>query len=121
MLNIIENLPDHVVGVEAFDEVSAHDLKNVVIPAIQKNLDKYNEINYLLVLRTGVENWTPGAWVEDMWTGMKHYTKWKKIAVVTNEKAVEKLTNGFSFLSIGDVKGFKLDELEQAKKWVSEA
>lgn len=121
MLKIIENLPDNVVGVEAFDEVNADDLKNILIPALERSVNKYNEINYLLVLRTEVKNWTAGAWVQDMWAGMKNFTKWNKIAVVTNESAVEKFTDGFSLLTPGEAKGFKLNEEEEAKHWVSSA
>jgi len=120
MLKIIENLPDHVVGVEATNEVNADDLKNVLLPALEENVEKYDEINYLLVLRTEVKNWTAGAWAQDMLAGMKNFTKWKKIAVVTDEKLVEKFTDGFSLLTPGEAKGFKLSEEEAAKKWVSE-
>lgn len=120
MLKIIENLPDHVVGVEAFNEVNAEDLKNVLLPALERNAEIYGEIHYILVLKTEVKNWTAGAWVQDMWAGMKNFTKWKKIAIVTDETLVEKFTDGFSLLTPGEAKGFKLSEEEAAKKWVSE-
>ncbi|HTN19595.1 MAG TPA: STAS/SEC14 domain-containing protein [Pelobium sp.] len=121
MLNIIQNLPDHVVGVEAVGEVTADDLKNILLPALEQNAKKYDGINYLLVLRTEVKNWTAGAWIQDMLAGIKNFTKWNKIAVVTDEKFVEKFTDGFSFITPGKAKGFKLNEEELAKSWVSEA
>ncbi len=121
MLKIIENLPDQVVGIEATNEVTADDLKNILLPALERNVEKYDEINYLLVLRTEVKNWTTGAWTQDMLAGMKNFTKWNKIAVVTDESAVEKFTDGFSFITPGKAKGFTLNEEETAKQWVSEA
>lgn len=119
MLKIIENLPAHVVGVEASNEVTADDLKNTLHPALDESVKSFGEIHYILVLHTEVKNWTSGAWLQDMWAGMKNFTKWKKIAVVTDEEVVEKFTDIFSFVTPGEAKGFKLSELDLAKEWVS--
>lgn len=119
MLNIINDLPGHVLGVRATGTVDKADLENVLLPALQKKVDVYDEINYLLVLDTEVGNWTAGAWVQDAKAGLKHFTKWNKIAVVTSQKGVEKFTDIFTFAITGEAKGFTPDELEEAKKWVS--
>ena len=52
--------------------------------------------------------------------GLKHFRGWKKIAIVTDERAVETFTNKFSFAIPGEAKGFKLSEFETAKQWVAE-
>ncbi len=119
MLTIIADLPQNVVGVSATGEVTADDIKNVLLPALEKQVKLYDEINYLLVLHTDVENWTAGSWAQDMWAGLKNFTKWNRIAVSTDQQMVEKFTNGFSFLTPGEAKGFTLAEIEEAKKWVS--
>ncbi len=119
MISIIQNLPPHVIGVTATNEVDADDLKNVLLPALQKKIDEVGEINYLLVLDTNVSNWTAGAWLQDMKAGLIHFTKWNRIAVVTDQAAVEQFTNLFSFAVPGKSKGFTHAELEQAKVWVA--
>lgn len=119
MLTSITDLPAHVFGVTATGEVTADDLKNVLLPGLQALSEKQGEIYYLLVLKTDVENFTVGAWLQDMIAGIKNFTKWQKIAVVTDQKAVEKFTDAFSFITPGDAKGYKLTQLEEAKAWLA--
>jgi len=119
MLSIIKDLPGHVLGVRATGTVDKTDLENILLPALQEKVNIYDEINYLLVLDTEVGNWTAGAWIEDAKAGLKHFTKWHKIAVVTDQKGVEKFTDVFTLAVPGESKGFTHAELEEAKTWVS--
>lgn len=119
MLSIINNLPDHVFGVRATGEVDKEDLKSVLLPGLEQLTAQTGEIYYLLVLDTPVENFTAGAWWQDLVAGLKHFTQWKKMAIVTDQKAVEKFTDLFSYVSPGEAKGFELSELQEAIDWVS--
>ena len=119
MLTPIENLPPHVFGVKAIGEVTADDLKDVLLPGLEALTDKYDEIYYLLLLETKVEDFTAGAWVQDAIAGVKHLTKWKKMAIVTAQESVESFTNAFSYITPGEAKGFDLDQLDEAIAWVS--
>jgi hypothetical protein len=120
MLQFINDLPDHVVGIRATGEVTKEDLDTVLIPKIDELVKRQGEINYILVLQTPVQNFTAGAWWDDLKVGLKHFTKWNKIAIVTDQKAVEKFTDVFSFTIPGESKGYDLSELDEAVKWVSE-
>ena len=119
MLSIIRDIPPHVFGVRATGQVTADDLKSVLLPGLEVLTQKHNDIYYLLVLETPVENFTAGAWFQDMVAGLKHFTKWKKIAVVTDETTVEKFTHAFSYIAPGESKGFKLSQLDEAIDWLS--
>lgn len=119
MLTPIDNLPPYVFGVRADGEVTADDLKNVLLPGLEALTAKYDEIYYLLVLDTKVENFTAGAWLQDAFAGVKHLTKWKKMAIVSDQKAVENFTDAFSYVTPGEAKGFSIAELNDAIAWVS--
>ncbi|TKC08389.1 STAS/SEC14 domain-containing protein [Pedobacter polaris] len=119
MLYEIKNLPPYVFGVKASGKVTAEDLKNTLLPGLEALNSKYNEIYYILVLETDVENFTAGAWYQDMVAGLKHLTAWKKMAIVTDQKAVENFTDAFSYVTPGEAKGFSLAEVEDAIVWVS--
>lgn len=119
MLTVIQNLPEHVFGVRASGEVTKDDLKNVLLPGLESLSERYKEIYYLLVLETDVQNFTAGAWIQDLIAGVKHFTDWKKMAIVTDQKAVEKFTDIFSYVSPGEAKGFKLNDLQTAIDWLS--
>ncbi|MBC7687772.1 MAG: STAS/SEC14 domain-containing protein [Aquabacterium sp.] len=119
MLTILTDLPPHVLGVRATGAVTKQDLDNVLKPALDALFKRTGKINYLLLLETPVGNFTIGAWLDDLILGLKHFTHWNRIAVVTNEKLVEKISDAFSFIVPGESKGFTLSELPAAKKWVS--
>lgn len=119
MLSIITDLPNHVVGIKATGEVNKNDFETVLIPALDDLVKRTGEINYLLQLDTEVKNFTIGAWMDDAKVGLKHFTKWHKIAIVTAEKGVEKFSDIFGIAVPGESKGFAMNELEEAKKWVA--
>jgi len=119
MLTTIDNLPNYVLGVRAYGEVDKNDLEAVLLPGLEALAETYGEIYYLLVLETPVGNFTVGAWWQDLVAGIKHFTHWKKMAIVTDQSTVEKFTDIFSYVSPGDAKGFKLSELTEAIEWVS--
>ncbi|WP_353197806.1 STAS/SEC14 domain-containing protein [Parapedobacter defluvii] len=120
MIDEIKELPDHVLGVKVTGEVTAADLKGVLLPGLQRLADSYGSIHYLLHLETEVENFTAGAWVQDMLAGIKHFTQWKKIAIVTPQRGVQKFTDAFSAVVPGEARGFGADRLDEAVAWVSD-
>ncbi|OWK70746.1 STAS/SEC14 domain-containing protein [Pedobacter sp. AJM] len=119
MLTEITGLPDHIFGVRATGVVSADDLKDVLLPGLARTSDRFGEIRYLLVLDTEVKNFTTGAWIQDAKAGLQNFTKWKKIAVISAEKSVEWFSDFFTFLTPGNSRGFKPDEIDEAKAWIA--
>ncbi|MEO5893458.1 MAG: STAS/SEC14 domain-containing protein [Ferruginibacter sp.] len=119
MLTIMNDLPPHVLGVRATGTVSKQDFDDTLKPALDELKKRTGKINYLLLLETSVSNFTLGAWMDDLLIGLKHFTNWNRIAIVTDQKLVEKFSDMFGYLVPGDAKGFTLDELSAAKEWVS--
>ena len=120
MLTKIEDAPAHVAAFKAIGKVDKHDYDNLMVPELERKDKEHGHLHMLILLETPVKNFTLGAWLEDAWMGLKHFRGWRKIAIVTDERAVEIFTNKFSFVIPGEAKGFKLSELETAKKWVAE-
>ena len=121
MLQFIKGLPSHVVGIHAIGDVTSEDVERVLKPHIEDLVQRQGKINYLLVLETGIQNFTLGAmWVNDVKVGLKNFTKWNKIAVVSDQKIIEWFSDIFHFFVPGKSKGFPLSELDEAVKWISE-
>jgi len=120
MLTKIEDVPQHVAAFKATGKVNKHDYDNVLAPELERKNKEHGHLHMLMLLETPVKNFTLGAWMEDAWMGLKHFRGWRKIAIVTNESAVETFTNKFSIVIPGEAKGFKLSELETANQWVAE-
>ncbi|MEO5592328.1 MAG: STAS/SEC14 domain-containing protein [Chitinophagaceae bacterium] len=119
MIEVLNGIPDHVAGFKATGKITKEDYTNIVIPEIESILKQHGHIHFLLVLNTDVGNFTAGAWMNDALIGLKHLSKWKKMAIVSDQKGVEKVTDIISPIMPGESRGFTLAELEEAKNWVS--
>ena len=109
---------DNIVAFRALAEVTTEDFKNVVVPAVEKLVKQLNEINFLLVLDTDLENFTAGAWLQDAMLGLKNLGKWNRAAIVSDSEEIISFTNGFSYIVPGEFKGFKKLEFNKALNWV---
>lgn len=111
--------PPHVVGVRAVGKVDKDEYESILLPALEKAMKQYGELNFIMVLETSVGNFSAITWLDDIKAGLKHYTKWNKIAIVTDQKPVEKITNFVSALIPGEARGFPVSDVELAKAWVA--
>lgn len=120
MLQRIKDLPYHVAGIHAIGEVTANDYEKVLEPVLEEKINNIGDINYLLVLETGSSNFTPAAWWRDFKLMLKYYRRWNKIAVVTDQQGVEWFSDVFKFVIPCESKGYPLERLDEAIKWISE-
>jgi hypothetical protein len=118
MLLLMTDTPPHVVGVRAVGKVNEVEYETILLPALEKAVKQYGKLNYIMVLETSVGNFTAGAWVNDIKAGLKYYAQWEKIAIVTDQKPVEKITDFVSLLIPGKARGFPVSDIEMAKTWV---
>ncbi|HTD39173.1 MAG TPA: STAS/SEC14 domain-containing protein [Mucilaginibacter sp.] len=119
MLQFIKDLPDHVIGILATGQVDKDDYERVLIPRMEELVKRQGEINYLLVMETDIQSFTAAAWWEDFKLGLKNFTKWKKVGVVTDQKGVEWFSDVFRHFIPGESRGYKLSEIEDAIHWLS--
>lgn len=74
----------------------------------------------MLVLDTAIKNFSVGAFLQDLGIGLKHLTRWHKMAIVSEYDGVNKFSDLFSYIAPGEARGFKHAELKEAKQWVSD-
>jgi hypothetical protein len=110
--------PENVVAFRAAGEVTKNDYQTVIAPAIEKLVDRINEINFLFLIDTDLENFTAAAWMQDALIGLKNLGKWNKAAIVTDSEKAISFTNGFSYMVPGEFKGFKKEAFNEAMNWV---
>jgi len=121
MIYQIIDLPPNMIGFKASWQVTKKDFDEVVIPCVQKHVEKMGQINYMLVLNTSIKNFTFCAWLKDVLLGLKNITKWNRAAIVTESRAVQIFTKIFSFLVPGEFRAFTHDEMQHAINWVAES
>ncbi|MFD1769878.1 SpoIIAA family protein [Sphingobacterium suaedae] len=121
MIKALTDLPNTLVGFEATGEVTADDFKQVVMPAVHSFIRIHGKINYLLLLNTDIQLFSAGAWIQDIWMGIKDLGKWNRAAIVSDSETIRKVTEVFTKVMPGEFKVFPHDRYEEAVKWASEA
>ncbi len=119
MIEIIAGLPAHVTGFRAVGKVTRDDYQKVIYPLVARVAKAFGKINYLLVVETPLSNYSTGAWIDDALLGFKYFTKWRKLAIVSKSEGIRKFTNIFGKLVPGETRGFRMEELPEAKSWIS--
>jgi hypothetical protein len=118
MIEMIEGLPEDVVGLEAVGEVSADDYRSVAVPAVDRARSDA-KVRLLYVLGERFTGYSGGAMWEDLELGISHPFSWERIAVVTDHDHVRTMVKGMGWLIPGKVKAFPLDARADAEAWVT--
>lgn len=117
MITIIPDAPENVAAFNATGEITKEDFEKVVIPWVKEKVEQFDELNYVLYLDTNLDNFTMGAWLQDVFLGLKNLTKWNRTAIVTDKEGVQNFTDIFSVLMPGEFKSFPKENLYNALYW----
>ncbi|HWO14130.1 MAG TPA: STAS/SEC14 domain-containing protein [Polyangiaceae bacterium] len=120
MLEMISDLPDHVLGVTAHGAVTAEDYRKVLVPAIEALLAKQHRVRLLYVLAKDFAGYSAGAAWEDAKVGLQHLTMFQRVAWVTDDEKMRTLVQAFGFAIPCEVRIYRLGELAVAREWVCE-
>lgn len=119
MVEVLNNVPQEIAAFRVYGEVTKDDYSNVVLPHTEQKLEQTGVINFLLVVDTDLSNFTFGAWLQDALLGLKHLTKWRRAAILTDNEGAITFTDGFSKVAPGEFKGFQKNDLQAAVAWIS--
>jgi hypothetical protein len=119
MIELKQNVPGNVIAFKFIGQVTGDDYENVLIPAMEAALGKHNKVRALAQLGPDFTGFEAAAMWDDAKVGLKHYTSWEKIALVTDIEWVIQAVKIFGFLVPGEVKRFSNDQLAEALNWVT--
>src|SRR6478736_9087859 len=91
MIELIEGLPDAVVGFEAIGEVGSADYEKVAAPAVKQALERHPRIRLIHVLDDRFTGYTAGGAWQDAMLGLAHPRSFDRIAVVTDSDTIRRL------------------------------
>ncbi len=120
MLQLINDLPPHVVGIHAFADVTETEYANALTPLLDDLLKKSRRINFILVLETDIKNFAPGMWCGNVKICLKHFFRWNKVAMVSDQKDLRGFSDLFRYIIPGKFENFPLDQIDKAIRWVYE-
>ena len=119
MIELIEGLPDGVVGLEGVGEVTADDYSSVAYPAVEDALARHKKISLLHVLGERFTGYEAGGGWADAKLGMLHAFSFKRIAVVTDLDHIRKQVKRVGWALPGEMKLFSNAQRAEAQAWAS--
>jgi len=119
MLRLIDNLPLHVTGIHAFQEVTEREYTEMLEDLLEKAVKKARKINFILVLETDIANFASGMWCGNVRIGLRHFFRWNKVAIVSDQHGLCGYSDLFRYIIPGKFKTFPLDHIDKAIIWVS--
>ena len=120
MIELIEGLPDGVVGLQAVGRVESGDYETVAAPAVQHALESHTKIRLIHVLDHRFTDYTAGGAWQDAMLGLAHPRSFDRIAVVTDIESIRRLVTLGGWSIPGEIKLFSNRERAQAEAWASE-
>jgi hypothetical protein len=118
MLQRIDS-PEHVIAFRAVGKVERADYDTVLEPAIAAMIADRGGVRLVYVLGTEYEGYSAGAMWEDGKLGLDHWSKWKRIAVVTDHDWLRRSVGALGWIVPGEVKTFDLAEEQAALDWAA--
>ena len=117
MIITIPETPDNIVALKATGDITKEDFENCVIPQVKAKVNRFDELNCLLLLDTDLDNFTLDAWLQDALMGLKNLTKWNRVAIVTDHLALRNYITIFSVFIPGEYSTYPVEDLANAVYW----
>lgn len=119
MVQLLEDFPPHVAAYRARGKVNADEYRNIVMRRIDEVADAYGKVDFLVLLETGFQNYSPGAFINYFIISFRHFTRWRRMAIVTDQAWLGRLYECIGLVVPGTIKSYPLQRFREAKQWVS--
>ncbi len=120
MIRLLSDMPSGVLGFEAVDEVEEEDYRDVLVPAIERAIDKYGKVRMVYMLGPEFEEYDDDAMKADLKLGLSHPASFERIAIVTNVGWAKPAIRALSLVMPGHARVFRVAQLAEAKAWAAE-
>ena len=118
MIKILEGFPDNVIAASTVGRVTRQDYEAVLIPRVEETAKKHSKIRCYYEIGADFSGMEPGAVWEDFRVGVEYWTRWERVAVVTDVTWIAHVVSAFRFLMPGQIRVFPTSEKETARAWV---
>jgi hypothetical protein len=114
----IEGLPLGVVGFRAHGQVTAADYENIIVPDVEAAFALNRKLRLIYVTAEDFTGFDPGAMWDDAKLGMRHFSSWERIALVTDVGWLRTAATAFSFAVPAKFELFQNAQFDEAKAWL---
>ena len=121
MIEEIAGLPEGTLGFKISGNVTGGDYDNVLTPAIDKAIEKFDRIKLLAQVGPDFKGYSLEAIWDDTRLGLRHWHGFERVAVVTDVGWIKMGVKAMAFMMPCPVQLFDMGELDDAKRWLSES
>ena len=114
MIQIVEGLPDNVVGIVAKGRVTNEDCNKILKPLMETSLKRHDKVR--LYYEIGCR--FPGAAWEDLRIGLEHIPQWERVAVVTDVGWIRHTVKALRFLIGSEIRVYTTSEAGDGLAWI---
>lgn len=120
MIEVLQGFPAKVLAFACKGHVTKDDYESVLIPAVEEALQQKGKVRLYYRTDRDFSGIAAGAMWDDFKVGMEHLLRWERIAIVTDVDWIRYTFRVFSFVIPGMARIFRLQEEENARKWIVE-
>jgi len=121
MMTVLTGLPEGVVGFQASGKLTGEDYTRVLEPALAAATEGGGKIRVLLDFSGEFEGMEPGAAWQDLRMGVREWSAWERIALVTDHAWMRDGLAMFAWAVPGEVRAFPGGERDAAIDWLRAA
>jgi hypothetical protein len=115
MIEILEGLPDNVVGLVVKGRVTQRDCAETLLPAIEKARDWHHRLRLYYEIRSRY----PGAAWDELRFGAAGAPAWERVAVVSDVAWIRHAVQAFRLLIPSEIRVFATPQIPQALTWIA--
>lgn len=119
MIKLLDGFPNNVVAAIAIGLVTRQDYDTVLIPRIEAVAQTHAKIRCYYEIGPDFSGMEPGAMWEDLRVGVGYWTRWERVAVITDVTWIAQVVNAFRFLMPGSLRVFPSQQKDAASAWVT--
>ena len=120
MIELIQDLPEGVLGLRASGKVTSDDYEHVVIPAVERALTVTATIRLLYHLGPEFKGYEASAMWDDTRLGLTDLAEWERVAFVSGQDWLRASVRAMGLLVPCPVRVFANADLDQARAWICE-
>ncbi|MHB1059259.1 MAG: SpoIIAA family protein [Rhodanobacter sp.] len=119
MIAQIEGLPPGTLGFRAHGQVTAADYESIIVPDVEAAFALNRKLRLLYVTADDFTGFDPGAMWDDAKLGMRHFSGWDRVALVTDVAWLRGTATAFGFAVPAQFRLFHGAEIEEAMRWIT--
>ncbi|MGH7038235.1 MAG: STAS/SEC14 domain-containing protein [Stellaceae bacterium] len=116
MIEIVEGLPDTVVGLVVKGRLTRNDCTEILLP----RLKKAREWHYKLRLYYEIRSRFPGAAWDEIDLGFEHLPQWERVAIVTDLACIRHAIQALRLLIPGEIRAFATSQTPEGLAWITD-